>query len=93
MKADSSPLSIMDVWPVFVVLGVGLTISAAYLTFEILKRNDMIDKTITKDLNHDLLADPNENYDILHNHIKTLKDKHLPEKYVKFHKLQHDDNN
>ena len=37
LKADSSPLSIMDVWPVFVVLGVGLTISAAYLTFEILK--------------------------------------------------------
>ena len=37
LKADSSPLFIMDVWPVFVVLGVGLTISAAYLTFEIMK--------------------------------------------------------
>ena len=37
LKADSSPLFIMDVWPVFVVLGVGLTISAAYLMFEILK--------------------------------------------------------
>ena len=33
-------------------------------------RDNMIDKNITKDLNHDLLADPNENYDILHNHMK-----------------------
>ena len=33
---------------------------------------------ITKDLNHDLLADPNENYDILNNHMKTLKNKHMP---------------
>ena len=52
-------------------------------------RDDMIDKNITKDLNHDLLADPNENYDILHNHMKTLKNKHMPDKYVKFHKHRH----
>ena len=56
-------------------------------------RNYMIDKTITKDLNQGLLADSNENYDILHNHIKTLKDKPMPEKYVKFHKLWHVKNN
>ena len=56
-------------------------------------RDDMIDKNITKDLNHDLLADPNKNYDILHNHMKTLKNKHMPDKYVKFHKHRHKKNN
>ena len=37
LKADSSSLYMLDLWPVFVVLGVGLTISSVYLTFEIMK--------------------------------------------------------
>ena len=42
-------------------------------------RADMIDLNITKKLTRDLLADPNENYDILHCHMKPLKDKHMSE--------------
>ena len=49
-------------------------------------RDDMLHSNITNKLNCDLLADPNENYNILHHHMKSLKDKHMPEKYVKFHK-------
>ena len=42
-------------------------------------RDDMLDSNITNKLNCDLLADPNENYNILHRHMKSLKDKHMPE--------------
>ena len=52
-------------------------------------RDDMLDSNITKNLNRDLLADPNENYNILHCLLKSLKDKHMPEKYVKFNKHRH----
>ena len=37
LRAESSPLFMLDMWPVFVVLGVGLMISAVHLTFEIIK--------------------------------------------------------
>ena len=37
-------------------------------------RDDMIDKNITKDLNHDLLADPNENYDIFAQSYENTKE-------------------
>ena len=50
---------------------------------------DMLDSNITNKLNCDLLADSNENYNILHRHMKSLKDKHMPEKYIKFHKHCH----
>ena len=50
---------------------------------------DMLDSNITNKLNCDLLADSNENYNILHSHMKSLKDKHMPEKYIKFHKHCH----
>ena len=43
-------------------------------------RDDMLDSNITNKLNCDLLADPNENYNILHRHMKSLKHKHMPEK-------------
>ena len=56
-------------------------------------RDDMLDSNITKNLNRDLLADPNENYNILHCHLKSLKDKHMPEKYVKLDKHRHKKNN
>ena len=52
-------------------------------------RDDMLDSNITKNLNRDLLADPHENYYILHCHLKSLKDKHMLEKYVKFNKHRH----
>ena len=52
-------------------------------------RDDMLDSNITNKLNCDWLADPNENYNILHRHMKSLKDKHMPEKYVKFYKHCH----
>ena len=37
-------------------------------------RDDMLDSNMTKKINRDLLADPNENYNILHRHMKSLKD-------------------
>ena len=52
-------------------------------------RDDMLDSNTINKLNRDLLADPNENYNILHCHMKSLTDKHMPEKYVKFHKHRH----
>ena len=52
-------------------------------------RDDMLDSNITKNLNRDLFADPNENYNILHCHLKSLKDEHMPEKYGKFNKHRH----
>ena len=55
-------------------------------------REDMIASNITNTLSSDLLTDPNENYNILHNHMKQLKDKHMPDKYVKFHKHRHKKN-
>ena len=36
-------------------------------------RDYMLDSTITKNLNRDLLADPNENYNILNCHLKIRK--------------------
>ena len=37
VRADSSPLYISDVWAVFIVLGVGLTVSTGCLVMEILR--------------------------------------------------------
>ena len=37
LRAESSPLLIVDVWPIFVVLGVGMTISSLHLMAEIMK--------------------------------------------------------
>ena len=52
-------------------------------------RDDMLDSNITNKINCDLLADPNESYNILHRQMKSLTDKHMPEKYVKFYKNRH----
>ena len=54
--------------------------------------DDMLDSNITNKLNCDLLADPNDNYNILRRHMKSLKDKHMPEKYVTFNKHRHKKN-
>ena len=47
---------------------------------------------ITSKLNTDLLEDPNSNYDILHNYMKSRKDIFFPTNYVKFHKHQYKKN-
>ena len=49
-------------------------------------RKDMVDINILNKFNSDLLMDPNQNYNILHDHLKSLKDKHMPDRYIKFHK-------
>ena len=51
--------------------------------------NDLISSNVTLSLNQDPYADPNENYELLHNHVTTLKNKHIPTKYVKFNKYRH----
>ena len=53
---------------------------------------DMNECDISKKLNNDLSSDPNSNYDILHDHIAQMKDKHLPYKFEKFHKHKHKNN-
>ena len=40
-------------------------------------------------LNHVLETDPNENYDKLIDHIMSIKEKHLPQRFVKFNKHRH----
>ena len=55
-------------------------------------REDMIATNITNTFSSDLLTDTNENYNILHNHMKKLKDKHMPDRYVKFQKHRHKKN-
>ena len=52
-----------------------------------MKTNDIICR-----LNNDLTEDPNKNYNILHEHMKTAKAIHFPVKYVKFHKHRHKKN-
>ena len=52
-------------------------------------RNSMMVENIIHRLNNDLLADPNENYDILHNHMIALKEKYMPDRFVKSHKYRH----
>ena len=54
--------------------------------------SEMTARDITNDFNKELTSDPNHNHDILHNHIKELKDKPLPIRYEKFHKHRHKKN-
>ena len=54
--------------------------------------SEMTARDITNDFNKEITSDPNHNYDILHNHIKELKDKLLPIRYEKFHKHRHKKN-
>ena len=50
---------------------------------------DMTECNISREMNNDLSSDPNLNYDILHDHITRMKNKHLPFKFEKFHKHKH----
>ncbi len=40
-------------------------------------------------LDNSLTANPNDNYNILHNIMETAKNKHLPSKTVKYNKYKH----
>ena len=51
--------------------------------------NDLISSNVALSLNQDQYADPNENYELPHNHVTTLKNKHISTKYVKFNKYKH----
>ena len=46
--------------------------------------SEMTARDITNEFNKEITSDSNHNYDILHNHIKELKDRHLPIRYEKF---------
>ena len=50
---------------------------------------DMTECNISREMNNDLSSDPNLNYDILHDHLTKMKNKHLPFKFEKFHKHKH----
>ena len=54
--------------------------------------SDMDACDISSNMNHDLSTDPNLNYDILHDHITKMKEKHLPFKFEKFNKHKHKNN-
>ena len=50
---------------------------------------NMTECDISREMNNGLSSDPNLNYDILHDHITKMKNKHLPFKFEKFHKHKH----
>ena len=52
----------------------------------------MTECDIRSKMNNDLSSDPNLNYDILHDHLTIMKDKHLPYKFEKFNKHKHKNN-
>ena len=54
--------------------------------------SEMTARDITDEFNKELTSDTNHNYDILHNHIKELKDKHFSIRYETFHKHRHKKN-
>ena len=49
---------------------------------------DMTECDINKNMKNDLSSDPNLNYDVLHDHITKMKDKHLPFKFEKLKTTQ-----
>ena len=53
---------------------------------------ELRESEIYQELNHTLEIDPNENYDKLIDHITTIKEKHLPNRFVKFNKHKHKGN-
>ena len=53
---------------------------------------ELHESDIYQRLNHTLELDPNENYDKLIDHITNIKEKHLPNRFVKFNKQKHKGN-
>ena len=50
---------------------------------------DITECDLSRDMNNDLSSDPNLNYDIPHDHITKMKNKHLSFQFEKFHKHKH----
>ena len=53
---------------------------------------NLTEVSIADSLDSNPYCDPNENYNILHETLTKLKDKHLPYKFVKFNKHRHKNN-
>ena len=53
---------------------------------------NLTEVNIVDSLDPNPYCDPNENYNILHETLTKLKDKHLPHKFVKFNKHRHENN-
>ena len=54
--------------------------------------SDLQNSNIMSSINTNPYGDPNANYNIIHNHLTHLKNKHLPFKFVKFNKYKHKSN-
>ena len=54
--------------------------------------HDITSSDVYNKLNQSPTADPNVNYNMLHDVIKLAKDKHMPYKTVKFNKYKHKKN-
>ena len=52
-------------------------------------KNNLLSVNLQQNLDLDPLANPNDNYNELNNIIQTVKDKHFPQKTVKFNKYKH----
>ena len=55
-------------------------------------KQELVDNDVTNMMDNDPYCNPNYNYDILHNHLIKLKNKHLPYRMVKFDKYKHKGN-
>ena len=51
---------------------------------------DLMNSDLISFLDRSPYGDPNRNYNMLHNRVKELKEKHLPYKFVKFNKHRHE---
>ncbi len=51
--------------------------------------NEIEKSTILQELNNNLLEDPNNTYNILHDAIQNAKENHIPSKVIKFNKYKH----
>ena len=54
--------------------------------------SDLRNSNIMSSINTNPYGDPNANYNIIHDHLTYLKNKHLPFKFVKFNKYKHKGN-
>ena len=54
--------------------------------------NEMTTTDISQPFDNNILLDPNHNYEKLHDHVKALRDIHMPLRYEKFHKHRHKKN-
>lgn len=92
---------ISDHFPIFIGVPIGVRGKSKKKMISIRKQGQGEQESLLRDL-HDIdissmliqtaFTDPNQNYDILHENLMKLKDKHMPVKVVKFRKHKHKDN-